>query len=343
MALLLGLLIFSFALTAALIIPFINGLYALRFQRQKQKTLDAFGKLTPIFDKFHADKVGTPVGGGLLIIAVVSLLFTIIFPILRWAGIYITQIHPLAQELNIIFFTFISFGLLGLYDDIMKFFRVDKTKFFGLRLRHKFAIQWLLAFAIGFMLYFQLHIDIINIPFFGVLKLGPLFIPFAAFIIVTFTNAVNITDGLDGLASGILMIVLFSLWFLSSSILDTPLSIFLALWIGSLIAFLYFNVFPARIFLGDVGALSFGATIAVVGILVGKPMALFITGGLFMFELLTSFLQLMSKKLFKRKIFPVAPFHLLLQMKGWEEPKIVMRAWLAAIMLTIFGLWLAVI
>ena len=343
MALLLSLLIFSFITTAILIVPFINLLYDLKFQRQVQITKDAFGKKTPIFDKFHQHKAGTPVGGGALIIIVVSLLFAFIFPIIKFLGVYITEVYSLVEELNIIFFTFISFGILGLYDDVMKFFNVKKTGFFGLRLRHKFFIQWILALIIAILLYHNLKIDIINVPFLGVLHLGWIYVPFATFIIVSFTNAVNITDGLDGLASGVLMIALFAFWFLSASILDTPLSIFLALWLGSLIAFLYFNIYPARIWLGDFGALSFGATFAVVGLLVGKIMGLVIIGGIFFLEIVSSLIQLLSKKYRHKKVFPAAPVHLWLQYHGWEEPKIVMRAWLACIMLAIFGAWLALI
>lgn len=342
MALLLGLLIFSFLTTAILIVPFINLLYKLRFQRGQQRTRDAFGKLTPIFNRFHSAKAGTPVGGGLLVIIVVAILFSIVFPLIRFVGVPITEVYPLRDEVNILFFTFIAFGLLGLYDDFMKFFGVDK-KFFGLRLRHKFVIQWILALIVAFLLYVNLKIDILNIPFVGVFKLGWWYVPFAAFTIVAFTNAFNITDGLDGLATGLLMISLFGFWVISASILDTPLSVFLTLWLGSLIAFLYFNVYPARIFLGDVGALAFGATLAVVGLLLGKILALVVIGGLFVIEITSSLLQLTYKRFYGRKLFPVAPAHLWLQHIGWEEPKIVTRAWLGGIMLAIFGVWLAVI
>jgi phospho-N-acetylmuramoyl-pentapeptide-transferase len=343
MEFILGLLIFSFTLTSVSIVPFINFLYKIRFQRQRQKTTDAFGKHTPIFDKFHHAKAGTPVGGGFLTIVIVTLLFAAFFPLLKFMGIYITHNHPLTEEINIIFFTFISYGLLGLYDDLLKLFHIDEHRFFGMRLRHKFAIQWILALIVSSLIYVNLEIDILNIPFLGVFDLNALFIPLAATIIVGFTNAINITDGLDGLAGGVLMIALFALWFLASSSLDTPLTVFIALWLGSLIAFLYFNIYPARIFLGDVGALSFGATLAVVGILSGKIMAVIVISGIFMLELLSSFIQLLSKKYRGKKAFPVAPFHLWLQLVGWEEPKVVTRMWLAAIMLSVFGLWLAVI
>jgi phospho-N-acetylmuramoyl-pentapeptide-transferase len=343
MALYLGLLIFSFLITSVLVVPFINFLYKLRFLRRQQKTKDFLGVRSKIFDRFHKHKVGTPVGGGWLLITVVSLLYALVFPLVTFAGVFISKCYPVRDELNILFFTFISFGLLGLYDDIKKFFGFQKTNFFGLRLRHKFLIQWILGFTIGILLYRNLGIDFINIPFWGVIKLGIWYIPFAAFVIVAFTNAFNITDGLDGLAGGLLIICLFALWILASRALDTPLLIFLSLWIGSLLAFLYFNVYPARIFLGDVGALAFGATLGVVGLLIGKTMALVVIGGLFVFEAGSSLIQMIWKKIFKRKLYTVSPFHLWLQNKGWEEPKIVFRAWLVGIVLAIFGLWLAVI
>lgn len=342
-ALLLGLLIFSFIVTSCLLVPFINLLYRLRFQRQKQKTKDAFNLPTPIFDRFHRQKRGIPVGGGFLIVFGVSLFFALLFPLMKFLGVYVTHVYPITEEINIIFFTLISFALLGLYDDLMKFFKFSRTGFFGLRMRHKFAIQWMLALIISLMLYLNLKIDIFYIPFLGVFKIGWLSIPLHMFIIVSFTNAVNITDGLDGLAGGILMICLFAFWLLSASILDTPLSFFLALWLGALIAFLYFNIYPARIMLGDVGSLPFGATLAVVGILLGKVMAVVIIGGLFVIEIVSSLLQLLSKRFRGKKLFPVAPLHLWLQLRGWEEPKIVQRAWLAGIMLAIFGVWLALV
>lgn len=342
-ALYLGLLIFSFLITSVLVVPFINLLYKLKFYRRVQQTRDIEGQRTRIFDKFNNPKAGTPVGGGLLVIGVTFLLYLILFPLLSFLGTYIRSAYRMTDELNILFFTFVSFGLLGLYDDIKKFFGFEKSGFFGLRLRHKFAIQCILAFIISSLMYFNLKIDIINIPSLGVLKLGPFFIPLAAFAIVVFANAFNITDGLDGLSSGVLLICLFAFWLLSHSVLDTPLSVFIALWMGALIAFLYFNVYPARIILGDVGALSFGATLAVVGLLIGKIVALIVIGGIFVVEVGSSLIQILSKKFLKKKAFAVAPFHLWLQNQGWEEPKIVMRAWLAAIMLAIIGLWLAYI
>jgi len=345
MALFLGLLIFSFIVTGIAIIPFINFLYRLKFTRKIEAPK---GRKVPLFDKLHDWKAGTPVGGGLLIIAVVSLLYALLFPILKYLGVYITAVYPLRDEVNIIFFSFISFGLLGLYDDLMKFFGKTEKGVFGLKFglpgRAKFLIQLILALTIGSMLYFNLKIDLIHIPLTDfTFHIGYWYIPFAAFVIVSFANAFNITDGLDGLSSGLLMICLFAFWILSATMLDTPLSVFLSLWIGSIIAFLYFNIYPARIYLGDSGSLSFGATLAVVGLLIGKIFALVFIGGLFVIEVTSSLIQIIAIRGFKRRVFKIAPFHLYLQARGWEEPKIVARAWLAGLMLAIVGIWLAII
>ncbi|MBP9817792.1 hypothetical protein KBC75_03515 [Candidatus Shapirobacteria bacterium] len=336
----LGLLLFSFLTTSVLVVPFINLLYKLKFQRQKQKTLDFQNKRTPIFDQYHAQKAGTPVGGGLLIITTVCLLFFFLFNTLKLSNIFISSNFKINQEIGIIFFTFISFGLLGLYDDVLKFFQLEKTGFFGLRMKHKLILQIILALIISCLTYFRLGINFVYIPFAGPVSLGLFSLPLYTTVIVAFANFFNITDGLDGLSTGLLMISLFAFWFLASSSLDTPITLFLALWIGSLIAFLYFNVYPARIWLGDVGSLSFGATFAVIAVLLGKIVPLLIIGAPFIVEGMSSAIQMFSKAYLKKKIFLAAPIHLTLQKIGWEEPKIVARAWLAGIILAIFGLWL---
>lgn len=343
MILILTIFLFSFIINSFLYIPFINLLYKLKMQRQQQKTIDVFEKPTPIFDMLHHGKAGTPVGGGTLVIFITAVFFPLIILLMRYFFVPITSVYPFWAEVKIILFTFISFGLLGLYDDLKKTFVWVKGAFFGLRLRHKLVIELVLATIVGYWLYADLKIDILHIPLVGVLDLGVWFIPFAVFVIIAFSNAFNITDGLDGLAGGILMIALVAFLVMSSTILDAPLSVFLALWLGGLIAFLYFNVYPARIWLGDVGALSFGATFAVVGLILGKTLALMVIGGLFVVEVVSSLIQLLSKKYRGKKVMPVAPLHLWLQYRGWSEPKIVMRFWLISIMLSALGLWFALI
>jgi len=311
-------------------------------QRQKQFTRDAFDKPTPIFDRLHQHKMGTPVGGGILVITLTTLLSLFFLGVFITMGIYTHSNYPsIVWEVVVIIFTFLSFALLGVYDDLNKMFNWEKKQFFGIRLRMKLVIEIILALIIASMLFFKLGIGMVYIPFLGVFQLSYFYIFFAAFVIVSFANAVNITDGLDGLASGVLMITLFGFWAIARTIIDVPISIFIAVWIGGLLAFLYFNIYPARIFLGDTGALSFGATFAVIGLLLGKTFALPVMGGVFVIEIASSFLQLMSKKYRGKKIFPAAPIHLTFQNNGWEEPKIVMRLWIVTVVFVLFGLMVA--
>lgn len=343
--LVLGLTMFSFLITSLLVVPFINFLYKIKFTRKAEAPKTG---IVPLFDKLHDTKAGTPVGGGVLIIAIVTVLFAIIFPLSSYLGVFIQTAYNLRIELFVIFFTFISFGLLGLVDDYKKMLG-KPTKgvlglAFGITRRQKFLLQWILALFISLIIYKMLGVHILYIPILGItLDFGLWYIPFSSFVIVSFTNAVNITDGLDGLASGLLMICLIVFGVIASSSLDTPLSLFIALWIGSLIAFLYFNTWPARIWLGDTGALSFGATLAVIGLLTGSIIALIVIGGIFVIEILSSAIQILGWKILKKPIFKLAPIHHTFLAIGWEEPKIVMRAWIVGIILAIFGLWLATI
>lgn len=334
MAQILGLTILSLFITFTLIVPFIDFLYKIRLQRQKQKTVDIFDKPTPVFDKHNSWKEGTPFGGGILIIAIVSLLSL-------WSyGIFNIDINP--WELFVILFAFIGFGLLGLYDDVKKLVITKKSSFFGLRFRHKFIIQWILALIIATVIHFQLGYSFLFIRGIGLTTLGLLFIPFSAFVIVSFVNAFNITDGLDGLASGLFLICLVAFLAISTQV-DQGLAIFIAILIGSVSAFLYFNIYKARLWLGDVGSMSLGASLAVIGLLTGKPVALAVIGGVFVVEVGSSLIQIFGKKFLRKKLLPVAPIHLYFLQKGWGEPRTVMRAWLLGFFFAIIGLYLAFI
>jgi len=246
-------------------------------------------------------------------------------------------------SLKILLFTLISFGLLGLVDDIKLIFTKRVGKFLGLRRGKMLFIQTLLATSIAGMLYFMGGLNNIYIAGLGNFIIGSWYIPLAAFVIIAFANAYNISDGLDGLAAGLLLICLFAFLAISSRSLDLTLASFIGIWIGSLFSFLYFNIWPARIFLGDAGSLAFGATLAVVGLLTGKILALAIIGGMFLVIVASSLVQILSKKILKKKIFPVAPIHMYFKYIGWEEPKIVTRFWLAQGLFAIFGLWMALL
>ncbi len=336
MAQLLGLLLLSFFITAVLLVPFIDFLYKLHLKRTDEtKRLDTLNKVTPITMKLLGYKKPRPIGAGVLIIAVTAILSLWSYGMLA--------VRANVAELIILLFTMLSFALLGLYDDVRKNFNKERTGFFGLRLRQKLLIQVGLGLIIGSYFWGVLKYDFVNIHWFGMLDMGLLFIPMVAFVVVAFTNAYNITDGLDGLSTGVLLISLTAFLVLSFQLLHPALALFIAVWIGSLIAFLYFNVFPARVELGDTGALAFGATLAVVGLLTGKIFALAVIGGVFVIEVLSSFFQMMSKHFAGKKLFAVAPLHLWFMYRGWEEPKVVVRFWLIAVLFAIFGLWLGVI
>lgn len=334
-----GFAILSLFITFLLIVPFIDFLYKMKLQRQKQVTRDIFNKRTPIFDSLHDWKVGTPIGGGILIIFVVTILSF-------WAfGLFSVPVR--FWEISAVFLAFLGFGLLGFYDDLKKILHVKENGFFGLRFKHKFLIQWAIALTIGWILYNYGGYTFVHIPGIeDIFVLGPFYVLFAAFVIVSFTNAFNITDGLDGLSSGVLLIALGAFLVIARAQLNDSnnfLAIFIAILLGSVGAFLYFNIYKARLWLGDVGSLSLGATLGVIGLMTAKEVAVAIIGGVYVIEVGSSLIQILSKRILGRKAFPIAPLHLYFLQRGWEEPKIVMRGWLLGFVFALVGLYLAFI
>ena len=336
MAQLLGLLLLSFFVTAVLLVPFIDFLYKLKIKKTDESTrVDTENKAATITARLLGHKKRVPIGAGLLVVLVTTALSL-------WSyGLLGISANP--RELFILVFTIISFAILGLYDDLRKNFDYARTGFFGLRWRHKLAIQTALGLFIGAYFWLVLRYDFVNIHWLGMLELGPLFVILVTIAVVAFANAYNITDGLDGLSTGSLVISLTAFLALASDLLHPSLALFVAIWIGSLIAFLYFNIYPARVELGDTGALAFGATLAVVGLLTGKIFALAVIGGVFVIEASSSFIQMLSKHYTGKKFFEVAPNHLWFMNRWWEEPKVVMRFWIASVLFAVFGLWLGVI
>lgn len=341
LGLFIGILIFAFIVTSVLIVPFIDLLYRLKLTHHYHLE-STFKEEQNVFSSListQKSKLGTPIGGGILIVFSVTLLFTLSYLVLPRLGFVVSHLYPILDEINILFFTFISFALLGLYEDILKIFNLAKTNH-RIKPFRKTTMLILLSGLISLMLFLNLHIDIIHLPMFGTLELGIWFIPISTLVISFFSKAYDITDGMDGLASGILLIALVAFWAVSLSVLDSVLSIFIALWVGALLAFLYFNIYPARIWLGNSGSLSFGATLAVLAILLGKTAVLFIIGLVFVIEALSQLIQVIFVTLRKRPIFPVTPLHYWLQQIGWPEPKVVMRTWILTLVGAVFGLWL---
>ncbi|MBI4091762.1 MAG: phospho-N-acetylmuramoyl-pentapeptide-transferase [Candidatus Levybacteria bacterium] len=334
MAQVFGFAILSLFITAVLLVPFIDFLYKIKLRKQKQKTRDVFNQRVRLLDRLSDWKVGTPFGGGLLIILVVTFLSLWTYGLLG--------IDVKFWELFALLFTFVGFGALGFYDDLRKIFNTH-SGVFGLKLVHKFAIQWALALIIGAVMYFQLGYSFVYVHWFGEITLGIIYIFFAAFVIVSFANAVNFSDGLDGLATGLLIICLVAFLAVAGAILDPFLSLFIAILLGSSLAFLYFNIYKARIWLGDVGALSLGAVLAVIGLLTGKPLSVALIGGVFVLEVGSTLLQILSRRFLNRRILPATPIHVYFVKRGWEEPKIVMRAWLLGVVFALLGLYIAFI
>lgn len=334
MSQLLGLLLLSFAVTSFFMVPFIDFLFFLKRKYEKVKIQKSNIPLSAAYIKLAKEDEGTPQGGGILLIIVIA--------ILAVAYSFFVEIQDILA-LKILLLTLISFGALGLVDDIQWILTKRKGLFLGLGEKYMFAVQLVLATFISLMLYYGVGLNNIYISLFGNLLIGAWYIPLSIFVIMSFSNAYNISDGLDGLSTGLLTICLFALLALSVSSLDLTLASFIGIWLGSLFAFLYFNVYPARIYLGNAGALAFGATLAVVGLLTGKILALAIIGGVYVVIASSSAIQMFSKRVFGKKVFPIAPIHLYFKYIGWEEPKIVIRFWLAGAVLALFGLWLSLL
>lgn len=315
-------------------VPFIDLLFYLKRRFERGEILSKVSEKLPIHNRLMKGDINTPSGGGILLIlilTVLSLLYNFLFA------------FPNPSTLNILLLTLLSFGVLGLIDDIRWITTKRKGKILGLPRQFMFLIQIILALVIGFLLYSTIGLNNLYISGLGNFIVGFWYVPIAAFVIVSFANAYNISDGLDGLSTGLLAICLFALLALASAYLNLTLAMFIGIWLGTLFSFLYFNVYPARIFLGDAGAFAFGATLAVVGLLTGKIVALAIIGGMYVLIAASSLLQILSKRFLHKKILPVSPIHMYFKYVGWEEPKIVLRFWLAGAILAIFGLWLGLI
>jgi len=287
-----------------------------------------------------SEKKDVPTMGGLLI------LFSVIIPVLL-----LTKLYNFYLYMGIL--TLLGFGVIGFIDDFMKV-RGHSSK--GLRGKYKFVIQSLIAVFVASMLYYHdKSLGMVVIPFVKnyYLNLGPYFILFAAFIIVGSSNAVNLTDGLDGLAIGVFAISIAGYLIFSyaasnykfANYLSIPyiknigeIVILCASLFGASIGFLWFNSFPASVFMGDTGSISLGAVLGYVAIVSQQEILLVIVGFVFVIEALSVIFQVGSYKLRKKRIFKMAPIHHHFEIGGVPESKIVIRLWIISLILTIFAL-----
>jgi len=287
-------------------------------------------------------KIGTPTMGGVLI------LIGLFSGILLWGDLSSSYIWFLL-------FIVTSFGILGAYDDYKKIKYKNSS---GISFRFKITCQILIA-IVGILLlsHFSKHEELTNLyfPFFKnlIINLGWFFIPFSVFIIVGSSNAVNLTDGLDGLATVPVILVAACFAFISyvtgnlvfSDYLQIPhiqglgeASVFCGSIIGACLGFLWFNAPPAKIFMGDTGSLALGGSLGAVGIITKHEIVLAITGGLFVLEAVSVIVQVVSYKLTGKRVFKMAPIHHHFEKKGWAESTVVVRFWIISIILAMIGL-----
>ena len=290
----------------------------------------------------HLVKQGTPTMGGAMIIVAVTL------STLIWSDLGVRQVW-------VVLFVALGFGAIGWVDDYRK---VVLSNSVGLTAREKLAWQGFVAGLAVLALYSTAsqpeELELI-VPFFkeAAIYLGWVFMPFAFLVIVGSSNAVNLTDGLDGLAilpsvmvaAGLGLIAYLAGHAIFAGYLGIPnikgsgeLTVFCSALVGAGLGFLWFNTYPAQVFMGDVGALSIGASLGVVAIMVRQELVLFIMGGVFVMEAVSVILQVGSFKLTGKRIFRMAPIHHHFELKGWPEPRIIVRFWIITVILVLVGL-----
>lgn len=272
--------------------------------------------------KTHFKKSGTPTMGG--IIMVLAIFFSVLLTA-RWE-----------KEMLVILASILGFGLIGLIDDLIK---VVLKRSLGLRATQKLIGQFALAALIAYYVY-QSPIpgSKILVPFTSrFLDLGVLFIPFTMLFIVFTVNSVNLTDGLDGLASGVTMIVMAFLSLIALAVGQTEIAIISAAVTGACLGFLRFNSHPAQIFMGDTGSMALGGAVASVVVLLGLPLLLPVIGGIYVAEAFSVIIQVISFRLTGKRVFLMSPLHHHYEMKGWDETKVVVVFWIVTIVLVLVG------
>ncbi len=298
-------------------------------------------KDAPGLDKFQVKKEGTPTMGGIFIVG------SILASVLLWANME-------NRFILLACFVCLSMAIVGGVDDYVKLMGIGKHR--GLRSRTKLLWQVLIATAAGVFVYLHPQITSdLDIPFLKSLfiDLGAFFVFWVILVVVGASNAVNLTDGLDGLAIGCTLMVAFTLGALCyvtgnanmSDYLLVPhvpgtgeLTVFCAAMVGASLGFLWFNCHPATVFMGDVGSLALGGSLGIIAILIKKEIWFVVLGGMFVVEAGSVILQVMSFKLTGKRIFKMSPFHHHLQLSGWNENKIIVRFWIIAIILAMLTL-----
>lgn len=298
----------------------------------------------PIYTKMHQGKEGTPTMGGLLIWVTV-LFLSLIFFIFSYIfdGYFLDKLNFLTRAETLLpLGALVATAIVGLIDDIMNVFKIG-PKGGGLRMKYKILIYTAIAVFGAWWFYYKLGWNSIHVPGMGDFDIGWLYIPIFILVLVATSFSVNEADGLDGLAGGILLTCFGSYAVISFIQGKIELAAFCGVVAGALLAFLWFNIYPARFFMGDTGAMSLGTTLGIIAMLTNSAVVLFIIGLPLVIESGSVIIQMISKKLFKRKIFLSTPIHHHFEAKGWPETKVTMRFWIIAIVSSAIGLVIGLI
>ncbi len=292
----------------------------------------------PIFSALHKGKEGTPTMGGILIWATVVILALLFFILNKFfPETIIGQLNFLSREQTLLpMGLFVLAAVIGLFDDYLGIRRIG-PKGGGLSVLYRLGLYIIVALIGALWFYFKLDWDVLHIPFVGSYLVGWWYIPIFIFIVVATAFSVNETDGLDGLAGGAMATTFAALGAICFTQGRFELATFCAVIMGALIAFLWFNINPARFFMGDTGAMSLGIIIGVIAMLTNTALLLPIIGFVFLAETVTVIIQVLSKKIRRKKIFLSTPIHHHFQAIGWSEPKIVMRFWLISAITAVIG------
>jgi phospho-N-acetylmuramoyl-pentapeptide-transferase len=292
--------------------------------------------VAPIFAKLHAAKVGTPTMGGVLIWGTAAIL-AIVFWLADFFNVtFVETLNFISRrETYLPLGALLATAIVGLIDDIYNV--RQKGSGSGLRVRHRLLIYIGIAIIGAWWFYFKLQWTTLHVPFVGNFDIGAWYVPLFVLVIVSTAFSVNEADGLDGLAGGILLAAFSAFAFIAFAQGKYVLAGFLGVLIGSLFAFLWFNIHPARFFMGDTGAMSLGTTLGIVAMLTNSALLLPIIGILLVLESGSVLLQLTSKRLRGKKIFLSSPLHHHLEAVGWPETKIVMRSWIIAAVFAVLG------
>ncbi len=295
---------------------------------------------SPIFTSLHKGKEGTPTMGGVIIWATLLIIIAVLALVEKfYPASFFSKLGFLSRPQTLLPLGVLIFSaIIGLGDDLMGVFRIG-PKGGGLKMRHRIILYTIVAAIGALWFYFKLDWDLIKIPFFGILNIDGWYIPFAVFVIVATSFSVNESDGLDGLAGGLMLTAFAGYGVIAFSEGRYDLAVFCGVITGALVSFLWFNIHPARFFMGDTGAMPLGVTLAVIAMLTNAVFVLPFIAFVPMVESASVIIQVLSKKLRNgKKVFLSSPIHHHFQAKGWPETKVTERFWIISGVMCAIGI-----